>query len=122
MAYDVHIVRTPNWLDAASDPITEAQVDALVAADPELGWSADDWVDMSDGRGRAVTRYYLILWNGSPCFWWYRAEIRCARPSEAQVGKMVAMAAALEAHVVGDDGEAYRPDNWLAVYRGEFKA
>ncbi len=76
---------------------------------------------MRDGRGTKVTRYFAIQWNGVSCLWWFRDEIRCAGPSEAQVGKMVAMAAKLKANVVGDDGETYRPDNWRAVYRVEVK-
>lgn len=119
MAYVVHIVRTVHWFDAANDPITEEQVNALIAADPELVWSSVDWVDMRAGRGKKVTRYFLILWNGTPCFWWYRDQITCTRPSEAQVGKMVTMAEALCANVVGDDGEVYRPDTWQSVFRGE---
>jgi hypothetical protein len=106
MPYDVHIVRTDNWLDTADDPITKPQVDALIASDPELAWSADDWVDMSDEKGK-VTRYFAILWTGEPCFWWYRNEIRCATPNQAQRAKMVEMAARLGAKVIGDDGEAY---------------
>src|SRR4051812_41258471 len=42
MAYDVHIVRTEDWLDAAGDPITREEVDALIAADSELAWSSAD--------------------------------------------------------------------------------
>lgn len=121
MAYDVHIVRTKNWFDAANDPITKEQVDELIAADSSLAWSTKDWVDMSDGRGKKITRYYGILWNGSPCFWWYRDQITCSGPSEEQVGKMVEMAAKLGALVIGDDGEAYSAKTWRAVYRGELK-
>src|SRR5262249_4073726 len=107
MPYDVHIVKTDSWLDAADDPITKAEVDALIASDSELAWSADDWVDMSEKKGK-VTRYFAILWNGQPCFWWYRNEIRCAGPSEEQLAKMVKMARKLDATVIGDDGEEYR--------------
>ena len=121
MAYDVHIVHAKDWLDGESHPITKAQVDVLVAADPELAWSTKDWVEMWDGRGKEVTRYYMILWKGQPCFWWRRYEITCSRPSEEQVGKMVKMAAKLGANVFGDDGEAYRPATWRAVYRGELR-
>lgn len=121
MAYDVHIVRTDDWLDAANDPITKPQVDELIASDPELAWSAEDWVDMRDGRGKNVTRYFMILWKGKPCFWWYRDQIQCSGPSEEQVGKMVEMAARLKANVFGDDGESYRPDTWRAVCRGELR-
>jgi hypothetical protein len=121
MAYDIHIVRTNNWLDAADDPITKEQVDSLIAADPELEWSTTDWVDMRAKRGTKVTRYFMILWKSEPCFWWYLDQITCSGPSEEQVGKLMEMAAALSANVFGDDGEAYLPDTWRAVYRGELK-
>jgi hypothetical protein len=39
MSYDVHIVRTNDWLDAVADPITKLQVDEIVASDPDLAWS-----------------------------------------------------------------------------------
>lgn len=119
MAYDLHIVRTADWLDAADDPVTKQQVDALVESDPELAWSVNEWVDMRDGRGKKITRYYMILWNDRPCFWRYRDQIWCARPTEEQVGKLVEMAAKLGANVLGDDGESYQTETWRAVYRGE---
>lgn len=121
MAYDLHIVRTKDWLNAAKDPVTKPQVDALIAADSELAWSTTDWVDMRAERGKKVTRYFMINWKGEPCFWWYRDQITCSGPSEAQVEKIVQMAEKLGAHVFGDDGEAYLPSNWRAVYRGELK-
>jgi hypothetical protein len=107
MAYDLHIVKTESWLDRADDPITKAEVDALIASDSELAWSSADWMDMSDKKGK-VTRYFAILWNGEPCFWWYRDEIRCGGPCEEQVAKMVRMANKLGANVIGDDDEVYR--------------
>src|SRR5688572_13111279 len=106
MAYDLHIVRTKNWLEASRAPITRQDVDALIASDPELTWSTTDYVDMSDDAG-AVTRYYMITWRGQPCFWWYRDQIQCSGPDEAQVAKRVQMSRALRARVVGDDGETY---------------
>jgi hypothetical protein len=35
--------------------------------------------------------------------------------------KMVEMAGKLKADVFGDDGEAYRPGTWRAVYGGELR-
>jgi len=106
MAYDLHIVRTESWLEAASAPITKQDVDALVAADSELVWSTTDYVDMEDDEG-AVTRYYYLTWRGESCFWWYRDQIECASPSKAQKKKLVEMSRALGARVVGDDDEEY---------------
>jgi hypothetical protein len=99
-------VRTKNWLEASTAPITKSDVDALIAGDPELAWSTTDYVDMSDDSG-AVTRYWMITWRGQPCFWWYRDQIQCSGPDESQQSKLVQMARALRASVVGDDGEIY---------------
>jgi len=110
MAYDLHIVRTKNWLEASGAPITKQDVDALIASDSELTWSTTDYVDMSDDAG-AATRYYMITWRGQPCFWWYRDQVQCSGPDEAQQSKLVQMARALGAFVVGDDGEIYGVDD-----------
>jgi hypothetical protein len=106
MAYDLHIVRTKDWTEAASAPITRQDVDALIAADSELAWSTTDYVDMADAAG-VSTRYFMITWRGEPCFWWYRDQIQCSGPDDAQVSKLIQMARALKAHTVGDDGEIY---------------
>jgi hypothetical protein len=105
MANDLHIVRTREWAEAANAPITKQDVDALVANDPELKWSTTDYVDMAnDGT---TTRYYMIIWRSSPCFWWYRDQILCSGPDEAQQLKLAQIARALNGFAVGDDGERY---------------
>ena len=106
MAYDMHIVRTKNWTDAAQAPITRQEVDALIAADAELAWTTSDYVDMSDEAG-VSTRYFMIIWRDEPCFWWYRDQILCSGPDDAQQMKLARIARALNAYAVGDDGEHY---------------
>lgn len=106
MSYDLHIVRTEHWTEAASAPVTKQDVDALIAADSELGWSKTDYVDMMDADG-VSRRYWMIVWRVQPCFWWYRDQIQCSGPDEAQVAKLVQMSRVLRARVVGDDGEIY---------------
>ncbi|HTJ00777.1 MAG TPA: hypothetical protein VL527_17985 [Dongiaceae bacterium] len=107
MAYDLHVVRTEDWADAASAPITKPEVEALIATDPELAWSATDFVDMADASG-TVTRYWMITWQGQSCFWWYRDQIQCSDPpSDAHISKLIQIAQALHAQVIGDDGEIY---------------
>ena len=66
MAYDLHIVRTEDWTDAASAPITRQDVDALIAADSELAWSTTDSVDMSDDAG-AVTVFRDLITRFRRC-------------------------------------------------------
>ncbi len=106
MAYDLHIVRTEDWTQSASAPITEQDINALIAADAELAWSTTSHIDLADDAG-ALTRYYAITWRGKPCFLWYRNQIQCSGPDEAQILKLVQMSRVLNAHVVGDDGEIY---------------
>jgi hypothetical protein len=106
MAYDLHIVRTKDWTEATSAPITKQDVDALIASDSELSWSTTDYVDMAD-EGGVSTRYFMIAWRGQPCFWWYRDQIQCSGPDDAQQSKLVQMARALGAFAVADDGETY---------------
>lgn len=106
MAYDLHIARTEDWTEAARAPITREDVDALISSDPELNWSAADYVDMQDDAG-TTTRYFMILWQGEPCFWWFQDQILCSGPNETQVSKLIQMAGALNAHAIGDDGEIY---------------
>jgi hypothetical protein len=106
MAYDVHIVRTENWLDAAGAPITKADAEAIVASDSELAWSTEDWVDLHNESGEVI-RYYAILWKGEPAFLWQRHEITCSGPDDKHMVKLVQIARALGALAVGDDGERY---------------
>ena len=98
-------MRTERWTDAARNPVTWDEVDGLIASDPDLQWSASDYVDMKEGD--TTTRYYLMCWREMPCFWWYRDQITCATPDEAQTLKLIDIASQLGAHVVGDDDERY---------------
>jgi len=52
----------------------------------------------------------MITWRDQPSFWWYRDEIRCSGPDEAQQLKLLEMARALKAYAIGDDGEIYEGD------------
>jgi hypothetical protein len=106
MAYEMHIARTKDWLQASTSPITEDDVNALIKSDSELGWSTTDYVDARDDTG-AVTRYFMIMWAGKSCFWWDGDQIRCANPDEAQQLKLAKIARDLNAFAVGDDGERY---------------
>jgi hypothetical protein len=106
MGYEVHIVRTEDWLNASENPITKEDTNQLINTDKELSWSKEDYFDMKDESGQ-VTRYYAINWNDTPCFFWYKSQIRCNNPNKEQVIKMVVMSKALGARVIGDDGETY---------------
>ena len=105
MPYDLHVVRTSNWLEAATNPIRREDVDLLVQSDSELEWSSSDYVEMKQVGG--ISRFYMIAWNGRSCFLWHQDQITCATSDEREIEKLVGIAQKLEANVVGDDGEQY---------------
>jgi hypothetical protein len=101
----LHVVWTMNWLDAARCPITWDEVNLLIQADPELEWSASEFMETNGMEDTA--RFYMISWKGRSSFWWYRDQILCATPDEQQVAKLIEIATKLNAHTIGDDGEKY---------------
>jgi hypothetical protein len=101
MSYDLHVVRTPDWLNAATFPVALEDVNHVIENDPQLEWSQSDYVDMNG------VRYYMINWEGNPCFWWYRDQIIGASPDEHRTIKLVEIAELLNAYVIGDDSERY---------------
>jgi hypothetical protein len=107
LGYDWHIVRTREWAEASKKPITQNDADALIKADTELSWSKSDYIDMRDPKIGHTIRYSLIQWEKQSAFWWYRDQILCKDPNGPQQRKMIQMANALRAMVVGDEGERY---------------
>ncbi len=106
MGYDLHIVRTDQWLDSPSAPVTKADVDRIIASDDSLSWSTSDYVDMKEDDGNVI-RYFFINWKGEPVFLWHRSEIMCKNPTDSQILKLAEMAKALGALLIGDDEERY---------------
>jgi len=106
LSYNVHIVRTPDWMDAAEFPIVRREVANLVEADPELSWSTTEYVDVRNTNG-TIFRLAFIQWRGTSCFLWKQFQIVAKNPDEAQIAKMIRIAGLLDAMVVGDHGEQY---------------
>jgi hypothetical protein len=106
LGYDIHIVRTKDWLNASSHPITKEEVDVAISNDPELAWNTSDYMHTVNGSGSA-NRYDVITWNGVPSFWWHDNQVVCKTPNETQIIKLVRLAQLLGAYCVGDDGERY---------------
>jgi len=111
MGYDLHIVRTSDWQEETESPITEEEVIRLVESDPDLEWSASDYVEMKIkdevSLRYSTKRQMLIKWREISCFWWHQGEVICKNPTEDQITKMSHMAQTLNAQVIGDDGERY---------------
>lgn len=111
MGYDLHITRAQDWTDSESIPITGAEWKALVASDPQLELIGAAEAAAPDG----VLRYEnpgLARWSGHTTdeeVWFdlRQGRVVVKNPDEATIAKMVAVASALGARVVGDDGETY---------------
>jgi len=93
-------------MDAAEFPIVRREVANLVEADPELSWSTTEFMDLRDKNG-TIFRLPFIKWQGTSCFLWRLDQILCRNPDDAQTAKMIRIAEALDARVVGDHGERY---------------
>jgi hypothetical protein len=100
MGYDLHITRAAEWSQNEASLITEREWLAVIASDPELA------VDPENGPPDAV-------WHGSggssgeAYFHFFEGNISAKYPDRATLGKMLEIAAKLEAQVQGDDGEVY---------------
>ncbi len=92
MAYDLHLVRTSNWLDAADAPVTKEDVDALLLSDAELTWSMDHIEMKLEGEAK---RPHLIEWKGEPFFGCYKDQIRFNNSDQDALIKLIGMADAL---------------------------
>ena len=111
MGYDLHITRAKHWTDSESIPITDAEWKTLVASDPQLDLIGAAEAVAPDG----ILRYEnagLARWSGHPTDEEVWFDLRHGRvvvknPDEPTIAKMVAVATALGARVVGDDGETY---------------
>jgi len=96
MGYDLHITRRRRWTDEGQDIAAEEWL-ACVHADPELR--------LVPGNGPCFAE-----WSGAAEPGWLDWSHGCVfttHPDAALIGKMVAIAGRLGAHVQGDDGECY---------------
>lgn len=99
MGWELHIVRTENWFDSASDPISREEWLQLVNDDEELT------VDNVNGDSYAI-------WSGQskhdePWLDWSDGRISTKHPDEALYCKMLQVAEKLNAVVVDDDDHKY---------------
>lgn len=99
MSYDLHVTRKAHWADVDGPGISLAEWTTFAAGDPELVPDPDN--DVED--------FLWIAHPGGPwALWWNaRGEIMTSSVDEPVLGKLLAIAAALGARVLGDDDEHY---------------
>ncbi len=113
MGYDVHITRASHWTDSEASPISLAEWDAYIQHDPEMrrddiatAYVGED-ILTCESDGLAVWLTYSkndpkvnLAW-----FDFRHDRIVVKNPDEEILGKMKRIAAALDARVIGDEGE-----------------
>lgn len=107
MGYDLHITRKEHWSDETGSEISldewmkYAHTDNDIKPDPDNPGN-ENWIVASDSPPWPL--------------WWNRTgELLTTNPEPAAIQKLIAIAAALDARVLGDDGEIYRADPSGAV-------
>lgn len=105
MGYDLHATKAKHWTKSDRREITATAWQGLVSGDPELhpdltnGPHAVTWADPA-GRHHG--------W-----FDWYGGAVYTTNPDRATVGKLLDIAARLDARVQGDSGEFYtKAEDW----------
>lgn len=99
VGWELHIVRTENWFDSASNPIKSEQWIQLINNDEELS------IDKKNGG-------FFAIWSGHPSHdesWlgWDDGRIYTKQPDEALYCKMLQIANKLDAVIVDDDDHKY---------------
>ncbi|MCL6326556.1 hypothetical protein [Pectobacterium polaris] len=99
MGWELHIIRTENWFDSASNPISSEEWLQLVDDDKELS------IDRNNGE-------FFAIWSGQsehdePWLDWDDGRVSTKHPDEALYCKMLQIASKLGAVVVDDDGHKY---------------
>ena len=111
MGYDLYITRAESWLDRKKSPIRREEWDSVVAADPELELSTQDYYERQVKR--RIERIYAVIWMVHPDrvpFWFLDGAVETKNPDDATIRKMVTLARKLKAKVLGEEDEEYGSD------------
>lgn len=99
MGYDLHITRKEFWSDEDGATITLDEWREYVSRDPDI---------VADPHNPGLEHYVLITHSERWPLWWDRSgEVNAKNPDEAVIAKLVQIARALDAKVLGDDDEIY---------------
>jgi hypothetical protein len=96
MGYDFHVTRKDNWSDDIGPSISLdewARGDVDISPDPDNPGSEHWIVQGPDGQ-----------W---PLWWTVNGELLTKNPEPSAIEKLIAIARALGARVLGDEGEVY---------------
>jgi hypothetical protein len=109
MSYNVYITRAKHFYESATRPIAELEWVTLAKADPTLRQSSTEFEEVVREDG-AVERRYVWHWAEPETrvpFWYADGALRVKDPDAATRRKMAALAAKLNAKVIGEASEVY---------------
>jgi hypothetical protein len=105
VGYELHITRAPLWIDSAEHPITRDEWEAFALGHPDMRDRGT--IEFADAEAGPVFGHTCV--DGTEVsLWWYqgRIDIDGVRTKRAQ-NTLAPMAEALNARLLGDDGEQY---------------
>lgn len=102
MGYDLHITRKESWFDEEGPKISFTEWVSYVALDPEIEADIDN--------PRKQNFVYISNSERRPLWWDERGEVYTKSPDDAMIGKLIDIAKALQAAVLGDENEIYGLD------------
>lgn len=113
MGYDLHITRKEHWSD--EDSIKDIELNewlSYIDKDPELELTEGYWVKVPGSETESQPAPGFCEWNVHPLderpwFDYSNGCISTKNPDEATIRKMLSIAEALNAKVLGDDDEIY---------------
>jgi len=119
MGYEVHITRAEEWMESEDTPISLADWEAYVNADPEMRLDGFAEATTPQGETIRVESPGIAVWTsysghevGGNMAWfsWFNGHVSVKSPDKEILKKMYAIAEALNARVLGDEGERYDAD------------
>lgn len=119
MGYEVHITRAEEWVESENFPISLADWKAYVNADPEM--RLDGYAEATTPQGETIRieSAGIVVWisysghgvgGNMAWFSWFGGRVSVKGPDKEILQKMHAIAKALNARVLGDEGERYDAD------------
>lgn len=99
MGYDLHVTRKTFWYDEDGPEISLEEWLTYAATDPDL---------QLDEENPGDDNWKIRLSDGSWPLWWQsRGELLTKNPEPRVIAKLLHIARALGARVLGDDDETY---------------
>lgn len=105
MGYDLYITRAEEWFESESAPISQQEWEAFARGRSELRRSES----IRDGDAPAYVWAELPDEETVAFFWSDGRIVLRGVTDESQASTVVILAAALNANLIGDDGENYSP-------------